>query len=135
MNIIKNGLIFIISPIIITLIYWGFTKVFFWMGALNTFWMIVAILFLSTVILGLFAHLVEFLMKMLVTISPNVSFSYWVIRVLSVVLALIQLYFVWSHFGEFETKIKVLTIIYSLFMIYLVVAFKNGLEKAYWEDL
>lgn len=135
MNLLKNFLILIICPIIINLIYWIFTKLFFILDNLSMFWMVIAIIFIGVSILGLFMGFVLFLMKYLVRVSPNVNFTFWVVKISSIVFAILQLYYIWSSFGGYSIKLKILTIIYSIFLIYIGSSFKTGVEKAYNEDL
>ena len=104
MNVLKNILILIICPIIILLIYWVFTKLFFLLNQLNTFWIIIAIIFIGVSVLGLFMSFILFLMKYIVKISPNAGFTYWVVYISSFVFALIQLYFIWKGFKRFRSR-------------------------------
>jgi len=97
--------------------------------------MVIAIIFIGVSILGLFMGFVLFLMKYLVRVSPNVNFTFWVVKISSIVFAILQLYYIWSSFGGYSIKLKILTIIYSIFLIYIGSSFKTGVEKAYNEDL
>jgi hypothetical protein len=108
-----------ICILVIGLIYYLFGLLSSWLFGLSTFWLVVVILFLGSMIWGLFSGLSAAVMGFVSKISPSFKFAFWTIAVLSVLFGILAIISVWSLNINYSGKLLFAAIAYTVLVIQL----------------
>ncbi|MDL5514822.1 hypothetical protein QSE00_23635 [Arenibacter sp. M-2] len=126
MKFLRYLLFLPICILFVGLIYYLFGLLSSWFFGLSTFWLIVVILFLGSMIWSLFSGLSILMMGFVSKISPNFKFAFWTIAVFSVLFGILAIISVWSLNINYSGKLLFAAIAYTVLVIQLTFALIAG---------
>lgn len=104
------------------------------MVGFSTFWLILTLVFLSSIILGAFSVFANLLLRLTFKLCPNEDLAFWTIVVIVGLNILYSLYGAWSMVINISGKFVGVAIIYTILLLELSGAMVYGALKSIDED-
>ena len=130
MKLIRFILFIPVCFLALGIVYWGFSQLLAWFIRLDTFWLIVILIFFGGAIWGLFKGLSAMLMSFTSMLAPNRMFSFWSILVLSIINGIWVIYNSWTSDMNYSGKVIFGAIVFTVLVLELTFALIYGSAAA-----